>query len=136
MFVALRTGEVSHGRGDTATLAIPLKVRDQVVGVIDGRKRHGTGPWTSQEIELLQALTEQLNAALEGARLYRDTQQRAARDRMVGQATTRMRETLDVETVLETAVEEISQALGLAALDLRLSTEAGLEAKPVNSTGR
>ena len=37
-----------------------------------------------------------------------------------------MRETLDVETVLRTAVREIGQALGLAALDVRLGTETEL----------
>jgi GAF domain-containing protein len=115
----LRTGEVTSGDGDDPTLAIPITVRNQVVGVIDGRKRDGT-PWTEDERELLQALVDQLNVALEGAQLYRDAQRREMRERTVGQVAARMRESLDLESVLQTAADEMRQALGLERVVVRL----------------
>jgi GAF domain-containing protein len=39
---------------------------------------------------------------------------------MIGQITTRMRETLDIETILKTAVAEIRQTLGLREAEVRL----------------
>jgi GAF domain-containing protein/HAMP domain-containing protein len=121
MKMALRTGEIMPDP-EKKRLAIPIKVRDQVIGVVDGRKPDGGGAWTAEEIEVLQTLTDQLSLALESARLYADTQRRAAREQIVGEVTSRMRETLQMETVLNTAVREIGEALGLAALDVRLDT--------------
>jgi GAF domain-containing protein/HAMP domain-containing protein len=135
MHDALRTGEVVPGQEDVSTLAIPIKVRDQVVGVIDGGKLDGT-QWTQEEIDLLQAMTDQLNVALEGSQLYMDSQRRAARERTIGEVTGRIRESLDIETVLKTTASEIRQALDLDTLVIRLATpEIDAESGPV-SKGR
>jgi predicted Zn-dependent protease len=67
-----------------------------------------------------------LAQTVESLRLLDETQRRAARERLTGEVTARMRETLDVDTVLQTAVREIGHALGLAALDVRLGTETEL----------
>jgi GAF domain-containing protein len=126
METALRTGQTTRGEDDARSLAMPIKVRGQVIGVVDARKPQDTGEWTQEQVGLLETLTEQLSLALENARLYQDTQRRATRERLTGEVTARMRESLDVEAVLNTAVREIGQALGLAALDVRLGAELGL----------
>jgi GAF domain-containing protein len=118
---ALQTGQVTPGEGDLAALAIPISVRDRVIGVIDGRKRDGT-PWSPEEIDLLQAMGEQLNVALEGAQLYRDAQRREARERTIGQVTSSVRQSLEMEVMLRTAAEEIRRALGLEKIVVRLAT--------------
>lgn len=120
---AVQTARTTLDDEDGTRLAIPIRVGDQVIGVVDGRKSEGSGRWTEEEVELLEAMADQLNVALEGARLYRDTQRRAAQERLVGQVTGRFRETLDVDRVLRTAAEEIRQALGLSQFTVRLGTE-------------
>ena len=119
MDAALNDG-VQALNDDGTTLAIPIRVRDQVVGVIDGRKADGSA-WTTAEIDLLMAITDQLNVALEGAQLYRDAQRREARERLIGQVGGRVRETLDLETMLRTAAEQMRQALDLEDLVVRLA---------------
>ena len=74
---------------------------------------------------MLETMTDQLGVALESARLYQDAQRRAARERLVSDVTTRMRETLDVDTVLQTAVREIRQVLGLHDVTIRLGESVG-----------
>ncbi len=113
-----QTGVVAQDGGPT--VAVPLKVREQIIGVIRLRKPQESGEWTDEELELVETLTNQLGLALESARLYQDSQRRAEREQLVGAVTARMRETLDVEGVLRTAVQEMGRALGLAALDVRL----------------
>jgi two-component system NtrC family sensor kinase len=110
----------------SAKATAPIKVRDQVIGVLDAHKSTNE-PWTDEEVSLLETLTEQLGVALESARLYQDSQRRAAREQLASQITSRMRETLDLETVLSTAAQEIGTALGLMALDVRLSTAEELK---------
>jgi len=119
MDVALNAGQQALNE-DGSTLALPLRVREQVIGVIDGRKADGTA-WSAEEIGLLQTLTEQLSTALEGAQLYEDSQRRAAREQILAQVTARMRESLDMETVLRTAVAEMRQALELEGVVVQLA---------------
>ncbi|MFN2167887.1 MAG: GAF domain-containing protein, partial [Anaerolineae bacterium] len=120
---------------DSRTVAIPIKVSDQVIGVVDGRKPDGSGEWTAEEIGLLEALTEQLNVALEGARLYQDSQRRATQEQLIGEVTARMRETLDMDTVLQTAVREIGEALGIAEVEVRLAQPEQVQAPPSPTGG-
>jgi GAF domain-containing protein len=127
MEAVLQTGEATPGDGDGTTMAMPIKVRGQVIGVVDAQKPGESSEWTAEEVALMEMLAEQLGLALEGARLYQDTRRRAERERLTGEVTAHIRETLDLDIVLQTAVHDISEALGLAALDVRLDVETGLE---------
>lgn len=120
MRTALYTGDVVPSEEDQSRLALPVRVRDQVVGVIGGRKRDGSG-WAPEERELLEEMVAQLNVALEGAQLYRDAQRRETRERAIGQVASRMRESLDLQQVLQGAAEEMRQTLGLERVVVRLS---------------
>jgi GAF domain-containing protein len=73
---------------------------------------------------LLQTLTEQLGAALESARLYQDTQRRAARERILREISDRMQGAADMETLMRIAAEELNKALGASRTYVRLGTEA------------
>ena len=109
--------------GPILPLAVPIKVRGQTIGVVDTHKSSEAGDWTPEEVVLLETLAEQLGVALEGARLYHDTQQRAARERMIGEITSRMRESLDMETILRTTADEIYQAFELEEVAIRLVSD-------------
>ena len=131
---AVHTGKITLGT-EEATVSIPIKVRGQIIGVVDGRKPEDTGEWTPEEIQMLETLTEQLDVALDSARLYQETQQRAARDRLIGEVATRMRESLEMETLLRTAASEMRRALDLDDLVIRL-TAPGTDGDPVQDTAR
>jgi GAF domain-containing protein/HAMP domain-containing protein len=106
-----------------AAITIPIKVRGTVIGLLDTYKPAHSSGWTRDEIALLETVSEQLGVALESARLYQETQNRAERERMVAEVTARMRESLDLETVLQTAVREVGQTLGLAEVSVLLTRE-------------
>jgi len=57
---------------------------------------------------------------LESARLFEESQRRASQEQLTSEITSRIRETLDIETILETAVNEIGSAMGLAALEVHI----------------
>jgi GAF domain-containing protein len=120
MRVALQTGEITSG-DDGTRLAIPIKVRDEVVGVIDAIKPEGKGDWTSEEIAVLETLIERVGVALESARLYEDTQRRAARERLTREITDSMRRATDIDELLQTTVQEIGNALGMPGAFVRLN---------------
>ena len=62
---------------------------------------------------------------LENSRLFADARLRAARERRVGEISARMRASLDVERVLETAVREIGEALQLRDITIQLDSRVG-----------
>jgi GAF domain-containing protein/HAMP domain-containing protein len=108
-------------------LDIPITVHDQVIGAIRAHKHKDTGAWTAEEAGLMAALVEQLGLALESARLYQDTQRRAARERLVGEVAAHMRETLDIDTVLQTAIRSMGDTLDIAEVEVRMRAGAVTE---------
>jgi GAF domain-containing protein len=90
---------------------IPLQVRGQVIGQVDFWPKGEEIQY--HEIDLIESIGARLSQALESARLFEEIQLQASREQMVGEITGRIRETLDIDTVLHTAAQEIYQALGL-----------------------
>jgi GAF domain-containing protein len=140
---ALQTGEtvrLDGGDGEERLpLAVPIKVRGEVIGVLDTHKPAEAGEWTGEEIALLETLADQLGQALEGARLYRDTQRRAARESLLGEISDRMQRAPDVERLMQIAVREVAAALGTSGVFVQLSGSpepAGGEDGSVFGAGR
>jgi GAF domain-containing protein len=113
-------------------LAVPLRVRQQIVGVLSFRRRDESHKWTDREIEILELLVGQLGDALVGAQLYESAQQSATREQLVGDLASRMRQTLDVESVLRTAVQEVRSALDLPEVVVRLGGRIAKRAESPN----
>lgn len=123
MELAMQTGEAATGGASREALAVPIKVGGQTVAVLDAHLATGEGSWTPERVELLDALSEQIAQALDRARLYEATQRRAAREQLVGEVTGRMREALDIDSVLQTSVREMVDALKLASVEVRIGAQ-------------
>lgn len=120
MYQALQSGRIVQS--DSFTLILPVILRDEVAGVLRARKAEDSSEWQPEELELLQSLINQMNLSLENARLYADTQRLAEREKLLGEAAANMRQTLDVDTVLRTALLELRHALDLTKVEVRLGT--------------
>jgi GAF domain-containing protein/HAMP domain-containing protein len=110
--IALRTGQVTPGDDNLISLAMPVEIRGQVIGAVGGRKAQKAGEWTVEEIALMQTLTDQLGVALESARLYQDTQRRAARERLTREITNELHRATSAEGIVQTAVDALFEVLG------------------------
>ncbi len=120
MAEALSVGQIIHH--DDYTLHIPIILRDQTLGVVRLRKQAGSNPWSDDEIKLMDTLIDQLEAALETARLYSDTRQQAQRERMMQEMTDRLHRALDMDTLMQTLLQEVSAALDVDQAFVQLST--------------
>jgi GAF domain-containing protein/HAMP domain-containing protein len=117
-------------------LVIPIEAHGQVIGVIDTYKSGDNGGWTTDEIEMIQNITAQLALALDNARLHQETQLRALREKMAAEIAARLRETLDVEAVLRTAVDDFYDALELDELSIVLEPESAADIAETTSISR
>ena len=109
---------------------VPIRLRNRVIGYIDAQK-HKNRAWTISERELLNTLASRLENALDSARLYEEIQERATRERLVGEVSSKMRESLDVQAVIKAAAEELHKALGdVAETEIWISPEDIEEDQP------
>lgn len=119
MLAARRNNQVVHI--DQKTIAIPIRIRDQVTGAVRLRKPDDAERWTEKEIDLMQTITDQLSVALESARLYQETQRRAEREQLAGKITSHLRSSNDPQMILQTAVQELRQALQASKAQVLIS---------------
>jgi GAF domain-containing protein len=113
--------DADDGRG-TATVVVPLSLRDEVIGALGLRGAEGRQRWADDEIALIEAVADQMALALENARLLEETQQRARRDRLVAEITAQVRSSRDPETILRTAVKALGTALNTDRALVQLGT--------------
>jgi GAF domain-containing protein/HAMP domain-containing protein len=94
-------------------LKIPISLRGQDIGSFNLEEIDHTRQWSDEEIALVKTIADQVGLALENARLLEVTQRRAARDRMVADITNKMRRAVDMDTLIQTAVREITKAINV-----------------------
>ena len=69
--------------------------------------------FSDDDLRLVEQISLQIATAIEVARNFELAENRASRERMASEMTTRIREKLDVTSVLQTAVNEFYANLGL-----------------------
>ncbi|HNT74914.1 MAG TPA: GAF domain-containing protein [Anaerolineae bacterium] len=110
-------------------LAIPLQTRGQIIGAV-GARRDETGEWSAEELEIVNAVADQLAQTIENLRLLDDTNRRAAREQASSEVTAQIRAEVEIEAVLERALMELGRALnaerGAARLTLGAQQEESL----------
>jgi GAF domain-containing protein len=111
--------ETEPKRLEDNALAVPMLLGGEVLGTLH-LQRSPEQPWTDREIKFIQKAIIDIAQALENTRLLVATRERAARERILSDISGRVRETLDVDMMLQTAVREIGQVLDLSEVEVRL----------------
>lgn len=101
-------------------LAIPLKVREEVVGVLHIRSTHSSRRWQADDVALAQAVAERASLALENARLLQEAQRRAVRERTISDIASRISASVNLRNILQTAVEELARVMPGAEVTVQI----------------
>jgi GAF domain-containing protein len=114
---AVQEGEVVTKRPDgsgeeRAALAVPVKLRGETIGVLHIESSDPLRQWDEDDISLVQAVAERAAFAMENARLFQDARRRAAKERLISEATSRISSAFNVENILQTTAEELERVLG------------------------
>lgn len=108
---------IKYGRTMLATsqnrsvIAIPVRLRGQVIGVMQITARESV-ILSEDDTEIAEAVAQRLSLAIESATLLQATQQRADIERITSMITSRISTSTRFETILQTAAQELSRALG------------------------
>ncbi len=95
----------------SSSLAIPIRLRGQTVGIINLRANNNY-KLTNDDAEIAEAVTERLSLAIETATLLQATQHRADIERLTTDISSKISSSTRFETILQTAAQELSKALG------------------------
>lgn len=107
-------------------IQVPIRIRDQVIGNMVLEVESADGRDLSPEDErLVEAVTDQLALALENARLITDTRRRAEGERLASAITSRLWAAPDINTLLQTALQELGSALQVTDGWIKLGGETG-----------
>ncbi len=102
---------ISNKDDAASNLTIPIRLRGQIVGVMSLRTRKNR-KLSSDEADIAEAVAERLSLAIETAVLLQSTQHRADLERVTTNISSKIGASTRIETILQTAAQELSRALG------------------------
>jgi PAS domain S-box-containing protein len=113
---------------DKQTLHIPLTLRDSVIGQINIMVDNVA--FSPEEMIFIDTLAAQTAQALENARLLEELHQKVERERTISSITAKIRATTDINSIMRTTVQELSQAISASTTVIRLQSNHESDAEP------
>ncbi|MEO8357281.1 MAG: GAF domain-containing protein [Chloroflexota bacterium] len=130
---ALASRQIVTENGKNPTLAIPIHLRDEVIGVMN-IQMPAEHDWDPDEIDIVQAVADRLSLAIETSMLLETTRRRAEIERVTSEISGKISSTTQFDSILRTAAEELSRVLGGSEVIVQLQPEAlqtGLQTEQV-----
>lgn len=118
-------------RGQNPVLLVPVMLREQSIGVIGveqdettsqaaGQPGSAGSGWSESQISMLQAIANQAALTIENARLLAETKRQAQQQQRISTLATSVRQSLDLDSVLATTVQEIGLLMNIPEVEIRL----------------
>lgn len=125
---AAQSGQIEPSLASGSTekrtqVAVPVKIRGEVIGIIHIESNDSARAWKDDEIRLVEAVAERAALAMENARLFQDARRRAAKEQAISQATSRISSALNIENILHTTAEELERVLGGSEVLIRFQNK-------------
>ncbi len=115
--------EMVNSSGGVQAAITPITVRDEVIGALGVYEDDGK-PLSPEEQELLESISGQVAQALEAARLFEQTQRRAAELQTVATVSTVTSTMLDPDVLLQTVVDLTKERFSLYHAHIYVVDEA------------
>ena len=111
------TEDGSRPKAPGTPLVVPIKLRGEIIGNLLVQDPQ-INKWTRDQIDLAQAVADRVALSVENARLFDETSRRAERERLVTEITSKIRVTNDPDAMIQTALDELRNALGASQVQL------------------
>jgi GAF domain-containing protein/HAMP domain-containing protein len=105
-----------------ASLSLPIKLRGEVIGSVDVRTPDNR-PWDQDELDIVTAIIERAAIALENARLLAESQKRAAKERIIGEISSKISMQSEINELLKTAAQELGRSLPGAEIAIQFNKD-------------
>jgi nitrate/nitrite-specific signal transduction histidine kinase len=118
-----------------AETAVPIVIGQDVLGVLDVQ-HNVVGGLQPEDIELLQAIANQVAIALQNAKLYKEAEKRAQREARIRAINARILSTSDMATAMQVAARELGQTIGARQTMVRLLADGPSAEEAREGNGR
>jgi len=123
--------EPGNGKGksrqmETTEIVVPIELRGETIGTLVVQAP-ASGEIDQDQLDLIKAVAERVAISAENARLFDETTRRAERERTVSDITSKIRSINDPQAMVQTAIEELRNALGASRVEVVPQTIQGAE---------
>jgi GAF domain-containing protein len=118
--------ESGHAQPDTlsARLQVPIVIRGEPIGAFDVADARADRQWQEDDLTLLQTIAGEVALAIENARLIEQTQRTAQREKDIATAADKIHRSVNLDALLQTAVEEVMRIAGTTDVAIQLGGPA------------
>lgn len=109
--VETRQVKPSAGAPSTHSLSIPLTLRGVRIGTLKLKTSDPNRIWTEEEVSLVQATADRTALAIENARLLQEAQKRAAKERAIGEISSKIGSLVNLKNIVQTTLQELGSTL-------------------------
>lgn len=120
--LGLRAEKISQPNGKAVT--VPLTLRGQKIGSIS-IVRKGDMTLNKRDEELIAEVSSQAGLAIDNIRLLEEATQLANQEQIVGRLAGRFSQSLDTDTLLQTAVRELAQLPDVSEVSVFIGKQTG-----------
>ena len=103
-----------------ALMTVPLKERDRPIGVLSFTRRTPDHPFNVEEIQLIELLAAQAGTILTNQELFENLHVLVQRERVLNKITAEVRHSLNADTIVESAAQQLGEVLGNKQVHVRL----------------
>jgi GAF domain-containing protein len=117
--------EVLQQRGTNTWVVAPLVSRGAVLGLIGLEESDPARRFDADELLLLEQVCRQVASAIDVATIVEKTRQQAEREHQQAEIVSKVRRTTDMEMILKTAIQELSETLHVRRGSIQLRGNDG-----------
>jgi len=129
--LGLRAEKPSQVNGNASV--IPISLRGQKIGSIS-IARKGDAKWSRLDEDLIAEVATQVGLAVDNIRLLEEATLRARQEQTVGELASRFSQSLDIDTLLQTAARELGQLPDVSEVSVFISqAEKSPQSQPSRS---
>jgi hypothetical protein len=99
------------------------------------QKRSADSEWTEKDRELVEKIADQAALALETSRLVDESQRSSQRDQVIANISSRVRQTLDIDSVVRVAAGEFRKVFDLKEAEISVGAPSAEPPKIKKQTG-
>jgi PAS domain S-box-containing protein len=127
----------AEGHADWMRIFTPITLRQENIGLVEaGFNQNDQATVSDSQVRMLRAFINQTALALDNAQRYEASQKAARREALIKEITTKVRASNDLDTILQTTVKEVADALGRTRTFIQLLSQPGSNSDPSTGIGR
>lgn len=112
-----------EAEGQKDALSIPVQLRGESIGRLRIKSTSEDHQWTEDEIAIIRATAERVALAAENSRLILESQKNAAKEQVIGEISSKIGATINLDNILQTTLREMGRILPGAEISIQVERE-------------